>query len=240
MYGFLAPIVARRLGLAESDPQGLLIVGVDPFTRALGHLLAKRGVAVLLVDTNRDHTRPARLEGLPTHTGSVLGEDFLDRVSLGGIGRVLAMTPNPFVNVLTVHRFEKVFGTANCYQVAPERKTKKGDSHENVAGRVLFEEEATHDWLNDWMAAEGQIKATLITEEFTFDDYRSYHGSHARPILAIDDSNRLRLFTAGEDPAPKAGETIVSLVDAEDPDVAAQAVTTREDTEGGPEKAPVP
>lgn len=224
VYGLTAPLVARRLGLSEANPQGLLIVGADAFTRALARLMVKRGFAVLLVDTNREHTRAARMDGLRIFNGSALSEGFLDEVNLSGIGKVIAATPNDAVNVLVAHRLEKTFGSANVYQVHPDLRTQQDrESHEHLGGRFLFDESATHDHLVDWISAGGEVKATPLTEEFTFDQYVEVHGEHALPLFVITGAGTIEAMTVGRESKPEAGDVLVALVDADDDEPQAKA-----------------
>lgn len=216
IYGLTSPIVARRLGLSEANPQGLLIVGVDRLTRAIARVIEERGFSVLLVDTNRDHTRDARMEGRRTYTGSVLAEDFLDEAQLSGIGRLLAMTPNDWVNVLAVHRLEKVFGTANTYQYAADHDSdKERESHEHLSRRILFGEDATRDHLLDWIEAGGQIKATQITEEYDFDTYLERQPGECLPLFVISASGKLSVVDREHPARPGAGDTVIALVDVD-------------------------
>lgn len=119
VYGMTAPALARKLGLAQRNPQGLLIVGAEAWARAVAELLQERGYRVLLVDTNRDHIAAARMAGLEAYHGSVLSDHFFDDVDLGGIGRLLAVTPNDGVNVLALQKFSRKLGSAEVYRLAP-------------------------------------------------------------------------------------------------------------------------
>ena len=76
LYGLTAPIVARRLGVAESNPQGILFAGAHAWIREAAALLQREGIAVLLIDSNRQNVHAARMAGLPTYAGSILSESF--------------------------------------------------------------------------------------------------------------------------------------------------------------------
>lgn len=64
VYGLSAFTVAKRLNLAEPEPQGVLLVGAQPWARRIALALKDAGFAVALVDSNRAHISAARLEGL--------------------------------------------------------------------------------------------------------------------------------------------------------------------------------
>src|SRR5690606_5300741 len=63
-YGLTAGPVARRLGLAERNPQGVVIAGAHPLARAIARVLCDQGITARLLDTNWDNVRAGRREGL--------------------------------------------------------------------------------------------------------------------------------------------------------------------------------
>ncbi len=210
----VAPVVAHRLGLADRKPQGILLVGAHAWARLIAEAVSKQGFRVLLVDTNRADLATARMAGLDTHADSVLAEYLLDDIDLGGLGRLIAATPNDWVNILTVHRFLRVFGRAEVYQVAPRQGDGSGDeAHRHLHGRSLFDEQLSHDRLARWVARGAQVRTTTLTEEFDFDAYREHYGENARLLFVVTPSRRLVVVTADEAPDPKPGDTLISLVD---------------------------
>src|SRR5690606_5026847 len=98
IYGLSAKPLARRLGVAEPEPQGLLIVGAGKLERAIAKAVQEEGFAVKLVDSNRENIAAARLEGLRTRHGNVLSDTLQEEMDLNGLGRLLAMTPSDEVN----------------------------------------------------------------------------------------------------------------------------------------------
>ncbi len=226
VYGLSAPIAARKLGLAEANPQGILFVGAQNWVKELAGVLQREGFRVLLVDNNRDHTYDARMAGLPTFAGSILAEHTLDEIDLGGIGRVLAVTPNDWVNVLTVQRFHRVFGKANCFQLPPQpsrgghaKPSKQEDSpYKYLQGRWLFDQRATHSALERRVEEGYAAKATRLTEEFDYAALLARYGSDVIPLFVIEPGNRLTPVEPPKDAADtsnepaKPGQTLVSLV----------------------------
>ena len=212
VYGLTAAIAARKLGVAESNPQGLLFVGADPFSRDVAALLRKRGFRVLLVDSNREHTYAARMAELPTYTGSILAEHTLDEIDLGGLGRLLAVTPNDWVNVLAVQRFERIFGRANCYQLAPQQKNSRTKGHQHLHGRWLFGDDTTYGVLDRRMRDGFIAKATRLSEEFDYRAFLARYGDDAVPLFIVDEQNRLNVVTPEKEDAPRPGQTVISLV----------------------------
>jgi NhaP-type Na+/H+ or K+/H+ antiporter len=136
-YSLTAPFVAHRLGLADPKPQGILLVGAHAWGRMLAEAVKNQGFRVLLVDTNRTDLAAARMAGLGVYGESILAEHILDEIDLGGLGRIIAATPNDWVNVLAVERFVRVFGRGEVYQIPPHSEDEMADEAcpAHVAGR---------------------------------------------------------------------------------------------------------
>lgn len=215
IYGLTASIVARRLGVAESNPQGLLFVGADTWSREVASLLQREGFRVLTVDSNRNRTYAARMAQLHTYTGSILAEHTLDEIDLGGLGRLLAVTPNDWVNVLAVQRFERIFGRANCYQLPPQKDASKKKRHKYLHGRWLFNEEMTHSSLQRRIAQGFTAKATRLSETFDFTAFLSRYGEPCVPLFIIDEQKHLIIITPDRDEQPRPGQTVIGLVKEE-------------------------
>jgi NhaP-type Na+/H+ or K+/H+ antiporter len=214
--GLVAGPLARRLGLADRNPQGLLIAGAGRFARMLAEAVRKRDFAVLLIDTNADNVRTARLAGLPAVRGSVVSDDHAGTLNLAGLGRMLAMTSNDEVNLLAVQHFRRVFGQGGTYQVAPRPDREKHlPAETNLPGRRLFHPSATANRLEELCERGWVVKVTRITEEFTLENFQQRYGEDAIPLLTIEEEpKRLIVHTATEPAKPKAGQLFVSLVPA--------------------------
>ncbi len=213
VYGLTASFVARRLKLAEANPQGIIFVGAQDWVRQVAKVLKERKYRVFLVDNNWENINEARMLGLSTYAGSILDEKLLSTIDLGGIGRILALTPNDWVNTLALQKFEHVFGKVNCYQLPPEEDTlKRRKEHKHIHGRLLFEESATYDAVRMREFDGFTIKATRLSEEFNYDDYQEQYRQSAMPMFVIDSKNRLTVVTAKDGPHPEAGHTIIGFV----------------------------
>jgi hypothetical protein len=214
VYGLTSPFAALRLGLADANPQGVLFVGAHGWVRALAKLLQDKGFRVLLVDSNRSNITKARMAGLPTYTGSVLAEYAITEMRLGGIGRILAVTPNDWVNTLAAQRFVGVFGRANCYQLAREDESQpRHPLRPQAHGRRLFASGLTGSELSQRFAGGATIKATTITKEFTYAEFMA-RNEDAIPLFVLTQAGRLSVVAADKPPAPTAGQTLISLARA--------------------------
>ncbi len=119
VYGLGAAPLARWLGLADPNPQGVLFAGADYWIREIASALHQEGITVALLDTNYSNVAAARMAGLNAHCISVLSEYVHEELDLAGIGRLLALTPNDEVNSLASIEFAHHFGRKNVFQLAP-------------------------------------------------------------------------------------------------------------------------
>lgn len=214
-YGLTAGPVARRLGLAEQDPQGLLIVGAHPIARAFAAELNKHNVRTLLLDNNYGNIVESRLNGLEAHYGNALSEETLSELDLGGIGRMLALTSNDDINSLAVLHFPDLFGRAQVYQL-PSSTQDGHTAPAHLRGRSLFDSEATYDHMQELIEVGGSIKSTTLSPSFTYGDYLAHYQENPPiPLALITSDSKVQLFTEDNRPTPKSGQTIVSLIPPE-------------------------
>ena len=215
IYGLTVRPVARRLGVAEPNRRGILFAGADSFVRAVAQALQDEGCQVMLVDTNQHNISTARMAGLPTCYASVLSEHVLEELELGGIGRLLAMTPNDEVNSLAAMEFIDVFGRAGVYQLSPEvaDTVRQSQVSSHLRARILFGRDVTSARLRFRLATGATIKKTKLSDEFDFDRFRELYGESSVVLFVIDPSGEVTICTSDEDPAPTSGQTLVSLVD---------------------------
>lgn len=212
VYGFAAKPIAHWLGVAQGEPQGVLIVGANPLGRELGVALKERGFDVLLVDTNARNAAAARTLGLRTWNGSVLSTRFAEHADLTGLGRVFALLPSDEVNRLALEEFLPTFGRAGLFRVATAGKPR----HErDTLGRVLFANDATAELLTERLRTGSRIKATKLTEQFGPEQFAARVGADTMPLFLIGPDGKLGVFAADAKPQLKAGCTVLSLVGQE-------------------------
>ena len=213
VYGLTAPIVAYKLGLAEKSPQGILVVGASAWHRAMAEALRKLDVRVLMVDTNHENARLARMAGLESSVGSAVSEHLLDEIELGGLGRILCATPNDWINLVSAQRIGGYFGREHTYQLAPRSDLPEGDaSHERTGGRVFASRDADFRCLQKRVAAGEIFKTTKLSEEFNLDDFRAMYGEEALLLFVLTTEGKLRIMTESEEIEPQDGDTLVALV----------------------------
>ncbi len=219
LYAVTARPVAWLLGLALPDPNGIVIVGAHRLGRAIGMALKTEGLPVLVIDRNWGNISAARMEGLGAYHGDVLSEHALHETDLSEMGKLFAMTANDEVNSLAAIHFSERFGKAGVYQLAVEGSDAEDEGSKAPApylrGQILFGRELGYDELTRRLVEGATIKATKLSEKFTYESFREKYGDTATPLFVMNNKGALRIITAGADISPEPGDKIVALADRE-------------------------
>ncbi len=216
LYGLTISPLSRRLGLAQPEPQGVLFVGAHAWARRMAHALHHKGVPVLLVDTNEHNVLEARALGMRAQQANVLSEGATEELDLGGIGRLVAMTPNDEVNALAALHFAETFESSEIYQL-------RGRSHTgpvggtaippHLSGRPLFSKDITFSELNKRTARGAVVESISAQAGWNWDRFRLAYGERALPLMLVRRSGQVIVFTDEARPTLAPGDTLVALVD---------------------------
>jgi NhaP-type Na+/H+ or K+/H+ antiporter len=219
-YGLLAAPLAQRLGLARPDPNGVLFVGTNTWSRALAELLQSEGVPVLLVDSAWETVSAARQSGLPTFFGSILAERTREEVDVSQLGQLVAMTSNDEVNSLACLRFIEDFGRGGVYQLSFDqgRSARRESVSLEQRGRLLFGPDMTYDRLIQSYGETPSLHATRLTAEFDYESFRKMHVDSALPLVVVSEKGRPEFATANTPIRPVPGQTIISALRVAAPD----------------------
>jgi len=208
VYGLAGAPIARRLGLAVANPQGVLIVGAQEWARELAICLKDQGLGILMVDTNGENIKAARMAGIPAVRGNILREETEDKLDLAGLGRLFALTQNDEVNALCALHHLHLFGRKAVYQLAPAA----GDEvSPHLRGRYL---PMTCRQARNGFRSGARPKATLLTEQFTMEQWVETHGEDAVPLLRISKDGKVTVATSEAEFEAGPGDTLVGLVSA--------------------------
>jgi hypothetical protein len=204
--------VARRLGLAKAEPQGVLFLGGRFWVREMARALQEEGYPVMVVDNNPHNVSAARMAGIPAFYASVFADNVLDRVEISGIGKLMAMTSNDDVNSLATLHFAPLFGRGQVYQLMPEDERLLEAQSRHLRGRFLFGKGVTHAELTRQFTDEAVIKKTRLREASDFEGLSGRYAGRVLPLFLITEAGDLQVLTAEGKLKPQAGQTLISLV----------------------------
>lgn len=217
IYGLSAAPVANWLGLAQPQPRGVLIVGAHRWAREIAQMLQEPGREIRLVDTNWQNISTARLAGLQAVYASALSEHALDELDLSQIGNLLALTSNDEVNSLASLHFAEHFGRSRVYQL-PMHQDPTGRNQLDMEqhGRCLFQRHATFNYLEKRFDEGAILKKVKLTKEHDFSDFMATYGETTLPLFVTDATSELKMFTTDNGLTPRAGQSVIALVDPVD------------------------
>lgn len=221
-YGLAAAPLARKLGLADSNPQGILFGGADHWIRDVALTLKNAGYAVVLVDTNYDNISAAKMKGLQAYCKSILSDSAREEINLAGIGRMFALTKNDAVNAIAAQEFSHLFGSKNVFRLKP-RDAEKGDrskvGHVHK-GRELFSSDWNVERLQEAYQQGFRPKLTKMSEEFSFDAFKARYGEDVIVLMVIDKQGVITVNTADSKLEPTEDQSVLALVQPEEIDKA--------------------
>lgn len=216
LYGLTSAPLAKILKVSQSNPQGVLFIGIHPWAVEIAKALITNGYKVAAIDTNRLDITNAKMVHIPAYHGSVLSEIVIDELKLDGIGRVLAITSNDEANSLACLHMGEIFSRRELYQLQPTIKTKKGIdqpfSPQHLRGRYLFEDGISFSNLSDRFSSGSVVKTIKLTREFTYDSFRELYGDDAIILFVISETKELSVSTTDIKLKPTPGQTIIALV----------------------------
>ncbi len=210
-----AGLLARKLGVAEPEPKGFLIIGANVVARTIAKALVDNGYRVLLTDMNWENIAAARMAGLATYYGSAVSEHADQHLDLVGVGRLLALTPQQEFNALASMRYGSEFGYHAIYRIPASREKDRSEKKkiaDQDRAQIAFSHDVSFAKLSSLMSQGADIHDTRLTENFSFDDYQHKYGSRAIPLFALDPKNKLHIFTANHEIIPSVGWTVIGLV----------------------------
>jgi NhaP-type Na+/H+ or K+/H+ antiporter len=241
IYGIGAAPLACWLGLAQSNPQGVLIVGANPWAIKIAETLQEAGAKVLVVDSNYSQISQAYEAGLPTYHGNIMADHVLEEIDLEGMGHLMALTSNDKANSLICFHLSEVFGRANVYQLSPVSEAYRGKEFVQPAhlrGRFLFGREVTLPYLAQQFGAGARLERFRLTKESDYDDFKGCYGKSAIPMFLFSENGKLYIFTVEEKRfAPAPGQTLIALINPSGRETKVCAPEGQKGAEVGPEEA---
>jgi len=239
VYGRTISPLARWLGLAQPDPQGVLFVGAQGWVRRVAQALQELGVRVLLIDANARNVRLAKRAGLDAQRANILAEGVIDDLELSGVGRLLAVTPNDEVNALAALHFGEVFESEEVYQLPMRADGPKSPATEiprHLRGRPLFATDATFTALDERLNAGAGVHVVRLTEERTLAallDEADTAEQLVTPLFLVR-GEKVRVYAEDADIVPLPGDALVVLADRAPADVWTEMEEVADDGLGKP------
>ncbi|GAA4765601.1 sodium:proton antiporter [Stakelama sediminis] len=211
-HGFSAKWVSKRLGIDRGKGEGVLIVGANDWTTALGVYLKDMGYPVTIADTSTYALRRPRRQELAVYRGDILDEVTQDHIDMGQFQQMLAASDNDAYNALVCADLGPEMGFERMIQTAPGEVRRGGVPSR---GRVLLESRRSIDDLQRLMSEGWSFGRTRITEKFSFSDYRERLPEGGEPVAVRREDGELEFFSAGQKPFVEEDDQIISFLPPE-------------------------
>ncbi len=213
-HGFSAAWVAEKLGIAEGKGESVLIVGATRWSIALGKLLKKMDIDVVIADTSRFALRRAKQEELRIHQGDILDEAHNDNVDLGEFQHLIVATNDDSHNQLITADLGPEMGFDQITRLSNDSRGKSKVGY----GRILFESGADFTTLLDRERAGWRFSKTNITPVFSAEEYRRNLDEGEEPLATLKEDGRLLFFATEARPVIETGDVVISFVAPDTPE----------------------
>ncbi len=211
-HGFSIGAVARWLGLAAKDDNGMLIVGASTFTIALAVTLKKLGQDVMLVDGAYPRLKEARMQGVDVYYGEILSEHAEHHLEAQHLNHLLAATDNDFYNALVCKAKGKRFGHHRSFQLGTSRihepELKRLTLQQR--GYFAFDPGASFELLELYLAEGWSIGTRKLTASHGWDAFAEGRGARGESwflLGAVTPDGWLRLYSTEQSFKLEAGWT---------------------------------
>lgn len=215
LQSLTAKHLAGWLGVREPPPTGILIIGAGNVARMIGKALQDLDYKVVMTDSNWENTSLSRMEGLNTYFGNPISEHADRNLDLVGIGKLFAMSGRANLDTLASLLFRSEFGSKEIYELKTNREQIISEKHtvsNRHRGYQLFGDEITYGTLANWIGNGAEIRKTQLSKEFDFAAFNKKYQDCSIQLFAVDNKERLKIFTSDNELKPEAGWTIISLV----------------------------
>lgn len=197
-HGFTLEPLAKKFGLANTGPPGILIIGASEFSVAFADHCKQMGIPVLMMDHTYEHLKQAKEKDINTYYGEILSEHTKFEVDLTPYEYLLAMTDEAAYNALVCQSLLPEFGYSHTFAlpVTKKRSETKQDAPPSIKANVLFGEKY-HD-LNKKIS-EGYTFTTFDLDDEEKGTVQKADLSDHRTLLFIRKKNGVLSFATLEE-----------------------------------------
>jgi NhaP-type Na+/H+ or K+/H+ antiporter len=215
--GFAVSPLAKLLGLSQSGPERLLLVGANPWSLGLADALKKAEVPVTIADTSWRRLRAARLAGHDVHYGEVLSEVADHRLEPARFSALLAVSPNDAYNALVCIEYGPDMGRSRVFQLSgfdgPVDAEKVEDDPRAIAftarGRTLIRrgrgyDSLARDWWQGW-----RFRNTKLSDTYPLETYLEDAGESPDLVMARMPNGSFHLLGSGREAPSQPGTILI-------------------------------
>ena len=211
-HGFSASWFAKWLGIDRGKGNGVLIVGANDWSTALGSYLQELEFPVTIADSSTFALRGARRKELTVYRGDIVDEVTQHEVDFGQFQQLLAASENDAYNSLVCADLGPEMGFEKLTQTASGDPRRGGAA---TRGHVLFESKRTIDDLQKLLAQGWEFRRTRITDKFSYNDLRDRLSEGGEAVAVKRNDGELEFFSAGHPPTVSEDDVVISFMPPE-------------------------
>ena len=212
--------LAKLLGVREPSSNGYLFLGANAVARDIAKAFKELKVKVILSDTSWENVRSARMESLPVYYGNPASEHAENHLDMAGVGNFLAISPYKKLNAHVVYHYLDRLDAEHVYAMSEgeeEQRASHKASELFMQTASMFGDGLSYAKLASLYSKGARIKATQLSEEFTFESYRKEHAANLTLLFAISPSKEVHPVGGKDSVTPSVGWHVVSLIQKKDP-----------------------
>ncbi|MFS0671713.1 cation:proton antiporter [Ornithinibacillus sp. 179-J 7C1 HS] len=210
-HGFTIGPIARKLGLANTESTGVVMVGASSFSIAFAHHLKQLGTPVLISDSSNTRLEQAKRLGIETYHGEILSEQSEFEIDMAPYEIILSLTGDAAYNALVCQSYIPEFGYQNIFALpVHSHKTPDTAIPSSLRANLLFGEGETFTEINKKVNIGYKIKSFDITEKKSvLKGELSFNGT---PLCMKKKNGNIVFVTYKEKLMLDEGDQLVALV----------------------------
>jgi NhaP-type Na+/H+ or K+/H+ antiporter len=202
-YGLTAAPLARRLGLAGSGGDLVLVIGGQPWARAIAGALDAAGVSVRVWTGDPAEQAAVRSAGLEVGNASLGGDAAAREDALEEVTDALLLTDSDNFNALAAYELRRDLGNDHVFRLTAASALLDIEPA-YAEGRTLFSPDLTFDEFSRRVQAGAKVVAVPGPLN---------GGAGITPLFVVSRAGGVGVVTAGRRPRASAGDTTIGLAE---------------------------
>jgi NhaP-type Na+/H+ or K+/H+ antiporter len=216
IQGLSAKLLAKLLGLDQSDISGLVVVGGNPIGILVARLFQANGQRVALIDTSTELCKQAAEYDIPAFVSNGLNSRSLAEAGLDAMGTFVALTINTDVNIVIAQLALKEFNPPKVFAVYVKEANPDNDSDRNGEAAIQQAFSARvpiKTWNQYILQREVRVGEFLLTEEELSEQLNRFNTMfNAGILLPLLFERKSQLQIVSADMSWEKGDRIVYLL----------------------------